>query len=95
MIGALLAGLSPQDEDRNNIALELVRSGMLKNLALGSFGETDPHKIIDAEVRSLREQARSEEYPGLSGPTAVERQAALDVLLRKANEPPPAEGSTS
>jgi hypothetical protein len=42
-----------------------------------------------------RKQAQAEVHPDVYGPTSAQREAALDDLLGKANEPPPAEDSTS
>ncbi len=94
VVDALLDGLLPNVENRTEVALDLSRHGGLGRISLGSSGETDPDAIIDREdeARERRELKRLLAIgisPSFADKLAAHREATIEDLPRKANEPPP------
>jgi hypothetical protein len=99
VLDALLDGLLPNVENRTEVALDLSHHGALNRISLGSSGETDPDAIIDREdeARERREQKLLIAIgisPSFADSLAAHREATIDDLDRKANEPPPKDATT-
>jgi hypothetical protein len=86
-LDALLDDLGYPGKTRTRVALDVFHRGTGLGLGLVSDEETDPDKIVDRLAKEAEEEARYRAI--LPEPSDAYREATLEDLLNKANEPPP------
>ena len=69
---------------RSKLALEVLKLGGIGSENFGVIGPTDPEVIVEGVSKANRERERSAWRP-----SEEERSTTADLLLERANEPPP------